>query len=434
VNYLNEQQPGEVQMGKMYLIPFLNFPHVTLHLRDVKYYERELMEDKSTLDPILSLKEISVTLDLIKLVRGGIMVSEARLKDGFVHMEIYPDTVSNLERALGIRFGAPSEKDTSLITPLAIDLDKIELVNVRARMDNRVNDEHVDLEVNQVSSSFSYLSGQIKSSLEVDIYINTVKYQTVNGQIDKNINLKGSIILDPEALMLKVEPSSLSISGLDFETWGSLKLTDTPRIDLAFTATNEGLELLNFLFMGILDLEEIEQIGGGSIHLNGTVQGNMGGDELPVIRVNGDAEDLGFRIKTVNRDVTGISFKLFATNGRKSDLSEGHVDVQSFSAKFPEGSIHANFTATNFKSPELEVEVNCAVNLEGLEEMLANDMLSSLSGSLDIQGQISGNVNQESESFLNDEGILTATLDNVSFVVNHDSVSRDSIKHIGPIS
>ena len=430
VNYLNEQQPGEVQMGKMYLIPFLNFPDVTLHLQEVKYYERKLMAEKSTLDPILSLNEISVTLDLIKLIRGGIMVSEARLKDGFVHMEIYPDTVSNLERALGIRFGAPSEKDTSLITPLAIDLDKIELVNVRARMDNRVNDEHVDLEVNQVSSSFSYLSGQIKSSLEVDIYINTVKYQAVNGKIDKNINLKGSVILDPEALMLKVEPSSLSVSGLDFETWGSLKLTDTPRIDLAFAATNEGLELLNFLFMGILDLEEIEQIGGGSIHLNGTVQGNMGGDELPVIRVNGDAENLGFRIKTLNRDVTGISFKLFATNGRKTDLSEGHVDVQSFSAKFPEGSIYANFTATNIKSPELEVEVNCAVNLEGLEEMLANDMLSSLSGSLDIQGQISGNVNQESESFLNDEGVLTATLDDVSFVVNHDSVSRDSIKHI----
>ncbi len=91
VSYLNEQQPGEVQMGKMYLIPFMNFPNLTLHLQEVKYYEREEMAEKSTFDPILSLNEISVTLDLIKLIRGGIMVSEARLKDGFVHLEIYPD-------------------------------------------------------------------------------------------------------------------------------------------------------------------------------------------------------------------------------------------------------------------------------------------------------------------------------------------------------
>jgi len=431
VDYLNEQQPGEVQMGKVYLIPFLNFPDVTLHLQEVKYYERELKADTSYPEPILSLDEISVTLDLIKLIRGGIMVSEARLKDGFVHIEIYSDTISNLEHALGIRFGAPSEKDTSLTTaPLALNLDKIELVNVRARMDNRVNDEYVDVEVNQLESSFSNLSGQIQSALEVDIYINTVKYQTVDTQIDKLIHLEGSVLLDPVAYMLKIEPSSLSVSGLAFETWGNLDLRATPRIDLAFSASNEGLELLNFLFLGILDLDEIEQIGGGSIHLNGTVQGNIGGDELPVIRVNGDAEDLGFRIKAVERDVTGISFRVFATNGRKSDLSEGLVDLQDFNANFPEGNIYANISAANIKSPELNIEVDCALQLEGLEEMLNKDKLNSLSGSVAVRGQISGNVDRESGDFLNEEGSLTAILDDVSFVVSHDSVSRDSISHI----
>jgi len=428
--FLNEQQPGEVQMGKMYLIPFMNFPDLTLHLQEVQFYEKELSAEMSTLEPILSLNEISVTLDMLELIRGGIMVSEARLKDGFVHMEIYPDSVSNLERALGIRFGTPSQKDTSLVTPLAIDLDKIELVNVRVRMDNRVNNEYVDVEVNQLKSSFSYLSGQIQSSLEVDIYINTVNYQTINVHVDKNIKLKGSAILDSDAHILKLEPSSLNVSGLAFETWGSIDLRATPRLDLAFVATNEGLELLNFLFLGVLDLDEIEQIGGGSIHLNGTVQGNISGGELPVIRMNGDAEDLGFRIKTVDRDVSGISFRLFATNGRKSDLSESLVEVQAFNAHFPEGNISANIIAGNILSPELNIEVDCAINLEGLEEMFKKDFLSNLSGSVDIHGQLSGNVNRESGSFLNDEGSLTALLDDVSFVLNHDSVNKDSIQHI----
>ena len=428
--FLNEQQPGEVQMGKMYLIPFMNFPDLTLHLQEVQFYEKELSAEMSTLEPILSLNEISVTLDLLELIRGGIMVSEARLKDGFVHMEIYPDSVSNLERALGIRFGTPSQKDTSLNSSLAIDLNKMELVNVRVRMDNRVNNEYVDVEVNKLESSFSYLTGQIQSSLEVDIYINTVNYQTINAQVDKNIKLKGSAILDPDAHMLKLEPSSLSVSGLAFETWGSIDLRSTPRLDLAFVATNEGLELLNFLFLGVLDLDEIEQIGGGSIHLNGTVQGNISGGELPVIRMNGYAEDLGFRIKTVDRDVSGISFRLFATNGRKNDLSEGLVEVQAFSAHFPEGNINANIIAGNILSPELNIEVDCAINLEGLEEMFKKDFLSNLSGSVDIQGQLSGNVNRESGSFLNDEGSLTALLDDVSFVLNHDSVNKDSIQHI----
>ena len=125
------------------------------------------------MEPILSLEEIGVTLDLVKLIRGSIMVSEARLKEGFVHVEIYPDSVTNLEHALGIRFGEETEKDTDTVSAtLEIDLDKIELMNVRFRMDNRLNDEYLDMEVNQLESSFSYLAGQIRAAVEVDIYIN----------------------------------------------------------------------------------------------------------------------------------------------------------------------------------------------------------------------------------------------------------------------
>jgi len=431
VIYLNEQQPGEVQMGQMNLIPFLNFPDITLNLQDVEFYERDLGTDTTGMEPILSLEEIEVTLDLVKLIKGGIMVSEARLKDGFVHVEIYADSISNLEHALGFRFGEEAEKDTSITTaPLAIDLDKIELVNVRARMDNQVNDEYLDMEVNQLKSSFSYLDGQVRAAIEVDIYINMLKYQTINDQIDKQFALKGSIILDPVSQKLELEPSSLNVSGLAFETWGKLDLRSTPRIDLAFTATNEGLELLNYLFMGILDLDEIEQIGGGSINLNGTVQGNMGGEQLPVVRVNGEATDLGFRIKPVSRDVTGISFRLFATNGSKSDLSEAYLDVQDFKAQFPEGSIYTNISATNIVSPELNIEVDCAVNLEGLDEMFNMEGLSNLTGSVALQGEVSGNVNKESGNFLNEGGSLKAIFKDVSFVMSHDSINRDSLTNI----
>ncbi|MDF1573719.1 MAG: hypothetical protein P1P86_00820 [Bacteroidales bacterium] len=431
VSYLNEQQPGEVRMGRMNLIPFLKFPDISLQLREVKYFEKEVKGDSPGQEPIIALNEIGVTLDLVELIKGGIMVSEARFKDGIVFMQINEDSVSNLEHALGIRFGVETEKDTAeKETPLAIELDKIELINVRAIMDDRLKDQHVSLLVNRFESSFSYLSGQLNAGLEVDIDIDSVKYQVINGKIDKNVLLKGSIAMNPGMHTLEVQPSSLSVSGLEFETWGNLNFGEHPRIDFAYTAANEGLELLNYLFRGILDLREIEQIGDGSIHMNGTVQGGFGGDELPVIRVNGNAEDLGFRIRALNRDVTGISFHMFATNGRRSDLSDAYLELQDFVAYFPEGFINANITASNVKSPELNIEVDCAANLEGLEEMFQGDYLSMLSGTLSLQGQVSGTVNRETGSFLNDDGTLTAGFEEVSFVMNHGSIRRDSIRNL----
>lgn len=431
LDYINEQQPGELRMDQVYLIPFKGFPDVTLHLQDVAFSEEDPANSEFHSDPILSIEEIAVSLDLTSLVKGDIRVTEARLKDGFVHLEIYPDSLTNMERALGIRFGESAKSNSGQTMPsYAIDLDEIELINVRARMDHYLRDEFVDMEISHLESSFNYHPEQIRSALKVGIYINQVKYQNINGQIDKYINLQGSISLDPVTHILKIEPSNLSVSGLNFETWGMMDFTSTPRVDIAYTATNEGLELLNFLFLGVLNLDEIEQIGGGSIHLNGSVQGDMGGGGLPVFRLNGEAEDLGFRIKTVDRNVTGITFSLFATSGAKSDLSEGFMEVQDFKAIFPEGDIYASITANNIKSPQLNIELDCDVNLEGLGEMIANNQLSNLSGSVDILGNITGSVKRESGAFLNEEGSLTAVLNNVSFMYDRDSTCRDSIQHI----
>lgn len=431
LDYVNRQQPGKVELGQAYLIPFLGFPDVTLNLQKVRYLEEEPTEAIASQDPIISLENIAVTLDMVNLVKGRIRVKEARLKDGYVHVKIYPDSITNLERALGLRFGEPPAKDSTKTTSSpVVDLDKIELINVRARMDNYLRDEFVDVQINQLASSFSYHPDQIRSAIDLNIYINRVKYQTINDQIDKIVQLKGSISLDPASQVLRIDPSSLNLSGLAFETWGMIELGDMPRIDLAYTASNEGLELLNFIFLGILDLNEIEQIGDGSIHLNGSVQGHMGGNELPVIRVNGEANDLGFRIKAVDRDVSGISFRIFATNGGKSDLSEASVEVQDFGARFPEGSLYANISASNVKSPQLDIELDCDLELDGLEEMIKNNQLSRLSGSVAIEGRISGGVNPESEEFMNESGALTAGLEDVSFFYARDGNNLDSIQHL----
>ena len=74
VSYLNEQQPGEVQMGQMKLIPFLNFPNITLQLQSVNYYEKEVLSDSSDCAPIISLNKVHVTLDAMDLIRGDVMV------------------------------------------------------------------------------------------------------------------------------------------------------------------------------------------------------------------------------------------------------------------------------------------------------------------------------------------------------------------------
>ena len=170
VTYLNEQQPGEVQMGQMNLIPFMNFPNVSLQLRNVNFYENEFQSDSLVREPIVSLKEIFVTLDVIDLIRGDIQVSEARTEDGMIKIEIYEDSVSNLEYALGVRFDEKTETDSSAVLPaLRVDLERIELINIMGIMQDRTRDDLVNVTVNRLESNFSYLPDHVEAGLKLDV-------------------------------------------------------------------------------------------------------------------------------------------------------------------------------------------------------------------------------------------------------------------------
>ena len=198
VTYLNGQQPGEIQMGQMNLIPFVNFPNITLQLDSVNYFENETQSNAGDRKPIISLNKIHVSLDVLDLIRGDIMVSEAKLEEGLVLLEIYKDSVSNIEYALGIRFGDKAAKDsTETKTAVRIDLDAIELSGIRLEVQNRLRDEEFIFRVNQLESSFSYLPGLIESSDNLDIDINRDKYLTINEKGERTVSLNGSVIMNP---------------------------------------------------------------------------------------------------------------------------------------------------------------------------------------------------------------------------------------------
>ncbi len=426
ISWFNDQRPGQITLGQINLIPLVDFPDVTLQLRNLDFYERGLHPDSLYIEPILSLTEVFVRLDVMELIRGDFEVSEARIEKGFVRFEIYGDSVSNLERALGIRFGEEEETDSLVLPGIRIDLERFEVSEILLRMNDQTNDSRIELMVNRWNSGFHYLPDRIEAQLQLDLDINTLDYLTYHTERERNLFLEGSVLADPVGKKIHIDPSSLKISGLELETWGTYSYSQDARVDLAFRASNEGLEVLNYLFMGVLDLNEIEQIGSGKIFLSGNVSGPLG-SELPVVRLNGTADRISFRIKPIQKDVRDISFQFYATNGSKQDLSEAVLLVNNFGASFPEGFLRGALQAENMVSPRVQMEVDGEITLDGLEQMVQDERISNLKGKLELQGHINGTVNLENNHFLNDSSYLHATLDGVGVNMRRDPMTVDSI-------
>ncbi|MGW8316650.1 MAG: hypothetical protein ACWGNV_13695, partial [Bacteroidales bacterium] len=427
VTYLNKQQPGEITMGQINLIPLVNFPDVTLQLRNVNFYERAQDPDSLYQEPILSLNEILVRLDVVELIHKNVEVSEAKIEKGFIRYEIDKDSVSNLERALGIRFGEGPGEDTTMFPGIRVDLERLELSEILALMIDRTRDDRIELSINHLGSSFHYLPDRIQASLQLNMDINQLKYLTYSIETKRNILFESEVLLNPPGKEIAIEPSTLKVSGLELETWGSYSYSNSGFVDLAFRASNEGLEVLNYLFRGVLDLNEIEQVGAGKIYLSGNVAGELG-DRLPVVRLNGTADRIGFSIKPIQKEVSDISFSFYATNGSSRDLSEAMIMINGFTATFPEGTIQGDFMAENMVKPVVDLSVQGEIDLTGLEKMLQLDEVDHLEGHVALEGNISGTVDRERGEFLNDSSYLHTAMNGVGVNYRRDSLTTDSIR------
>ncbi len=430
VEYVNEQQSGEIQMGQMNLIPFMYFPDVSLQLRNLGYYEQKVYPDSLHQEPILSLNEVYVSLDVVELLKGNIQVSRADLMDGFVRYLIYEDSVSNMERALGSLLGNDGLQESTNENPeIRIDLEGMELSNVTAIYEDRTNGDRARATIHQVASTFQYMAEKLWTDLQLLIEVSEFKYQKYRIEEPKIVSLNSRLEIDLEQQLVELKPSSVSVSGLDLEAWGSLILGQNASVDMAFRAKNEGLELLNYLFRGILDLDEIEQIGAGNMYLSGNINGKLG-DRLPVVRINGMADGIGFRINAIQRDVTDISFKLYATNGTNPDMSDGKFVLEGFTAIFPEGYLNANIIAQNALVPEVKIEVVGEVDLIGLDRMLTMDAVKGLKGEVTINGDMEGRYDLEAGTLMSENGNLITQLEKVGFMIQTDSLTWTQLKEI----
>jgi len=419
---MNEQRPGELQMGNMNLVPFMHFPSVVIQLKDIRYFS-DRTQDPDQL-PFLSLDELFVSLNVVDLIRGELRVNQLRLVEGYAHYRIFEDSLSNLERALGIRLAQEGiSADSAQDAGMSIDLKKIELDHVALRYEDRLQHHSASLNVKHLESRFKSVDELIEAGLMLDMDIQDLKVSSLELSNRRGIQLEGEVLVDQKRKHVEMRQGSVHWAGLELNTRGTFLYADSSHIDLEFQASNEGLEILNFIFLGVLDLDGLEQIGEGSIGLEGTVEGALNQEQLPEINLNGQARNMAFRLKDYGKEVQAISFDFEASSGRLPDFKDAWISLQGLKAEASEGWILGNIEARGWPSPVFDLQLQGDVDLSGLEQLIRNEHMHHMRGRLKMDALLEGRMDPESDRLFGDEARLELVLENVAFVMGKDSLS-----------
>ncbi|PID92677.1 MAG: hypothetical protein CSA96_02025 [Bacteroidetes bacterium] len=429
VSRLNEEQPGEVLIEQMLLVPFLNFPDVSLQLRDVHYFEKAGETDTLKDESILALGELYVSLDVLALIKGDYELTEVSLKNGHVRAKMYPDSVLNLERALGISFRAAEEDSLAadeggLVLPeYGLNLDRLSLENIHLSWKDQCAGDDIGLHINSLESAFHSIADSVLMRLKLNVDLDEFKYLTYKSEKKRNVQIDTELSVDMLEKKATMDPSSMRFSGLAMEVSGTCDFMDVPYLDIDFRASNEGLDVLNFIFRGILDMDEIEQTDGGRISLEGSLEGALGDARLPALKMDARAENLGFMVRAIEREINDINFRMALHSGEKGDLSDAHLEVKGLTARSPEGIIVTSFTAENAIEPELKLELTGDLQLDGLDQVFEVENLSMLQGHVRVDGRVEGRMDSLKNFSLREGANLKAVLSDVGCRYGKEQIS-----------
>ncbi|MEX2370050.1 MAG: hypothetical protein WD578_03510 [Bacteroidales bacterium] len=424
VDYVNELQPGVVSIEKLNLSPFMKFRDISLQLKGFQYSTGLSGTGLYDSVPVLRMENLFVSLDIVSLIKGQYKISRVSIRTGEINYMVGTDSISNIEKALGIRFGESPSSDTLKedSSSLILDLEQLQLRDLTVKYRDLPGKSNFDLKINGLESGFSYYPDTITASLMSHMEISNVLFGKMAFDRPKTVSFSTALNYDQLNQVVSLDNSMLDLNYAIMELSGKLNLRDD-FMALDFSARNSGIELLNFLLNGVLDMNAIEQIGEGRIRFDGKIMGAFK-DSIPQVKVNFVAEDMGFRIHSIDQSITQIRFKGSATNGAKKDFSEAEVRLNDFHVTFPKGGVDADIHVTNLVTPKVQLAIKGDADLSVINEIISSEKMQHLKGTLQFSGELDGIIDKASGNFLDHAGALRIMMNDVQFLLPGHKVEQ----------
>ena len=433
---INENINGEVRFTDIYLDPFAQFPYVSLALENFNLYEKKENERTILEDPVAEFEDAFIALDIFDLFGERIEITKVLFINGYLDIIKYKNSVHNFEIALGkkkskqvkkvatVKRKKKTETDSTktvkkakkkksfISKTLKLDLNRISFKNVHLEHNSRRDGSQYNLFVYNMISSLSIMPDTIKSDFYINTEIKDLPVLKKAGFENLVVQLNSRLNYCRNDSMLLIEPSKMILTKAEFRLNGKLSFKEGGFIDLSIEGADKRLGFLNLL----LSESGLENLKTGNFFFNGSLKGNFN-DEIPKFSVNYGIKDLSMRIPGENDSIKRLKLVGSFVSGKKQDLSDAILKIDTLKATLPGGFLDASFQIENFSAPSIDYQLFLEANIKGFENLIRQSFIDSLQGLVNLKSEFKGSLGVELSSMKVKKSSLRLDLDSVSLKI-----------------
>ncbi len=421
---VNQKINGKVSFSDISFTPFKHFPNAAL-----KFYDLSLQESKDSVlnlnkPPVFDIGEAYISVNIIDLFSSRINVSDITIEDGIVNVIAYPDSITNLAMAinkiknkekitdeLSVRTDSSYKKTKEISEPksdLSLQIDNLEIIDVKLIINNYLTKNKLQLKINELQSGFTYINNKIVSSLNFNTRLDSLLIGDNILLADEQLNFESNIEVITDSIFVKLEKGSLSVGAAQFKVNGTFDSKNEGYVDLAVSVSDKDFSLLSL----ILRDNELKNLKAGDFFLQGSVKGKTL-VEFPQTEISFGFKDLELINPVTRRKIKNLNLKGHFNSGKKDDFSKARLKIDTLYAYFPDGSINVSGSVSNFKLPEIDMNVFISADITGLEKIFNLGSISDLKGKIKFNDKIKWKYYLVEEQFVSE--INSAKLELESF-------------------
>jgi len=448
-SYVNESQSGQLEINSIDLKLFRNFPHVTLALSGVNYYEHRDSILTLSEKPILHAEQLFVAVELLPLIKEELNVSEISISKAQLNIEEYKNGVLNIDRALAKPSKVtpsiaekkivskpivkppsnPSSKEKKIkkdssvkskLKPkpkaaLQVDLNLISLDETLLTWKSFANPKPSIILVKQLEAIFSKkgkeVAAQLTSTYQVQsLYIN--QSSIPSGDLTLNIDL----LYQLDNQRLTIEKSKINYDIFSATIQGTYAHQQNRMLDLQIDASSNELNLLSLIIKPEVIKRNPNLLEQGRIYVKGRVFGELK-NQAPQFDISFGVKNLALRLPKKIGTFKDIGFEGRFISGSQMDYSEAQFEIKNLRAQLPGGFLKGRFQLRNFVDPYVNYKLDAQLALDGYDQIFRVDFLKELRGTISLHANFDGPFKLFAEHGMDSSRSSTITLDDLSFVV-----------------
>src|SRR6478609_2516755 len=317
-SYVNESQSGELKIASVDLKLFRSFPHVSIALDSINYYQHRDSLRPPDEQPILRAKQLFIAIKLLPLMKDELIISEISLANAEVNIIELQKGVLNIDLALAkpvqptstvpqkkvipkppvTTSPAPKKPkpkaDPSVNPGVQVDLQSIHvdevLLSWKSLKRRKPSIVLVKKARADISKEGNVLTAKLTSSSHItSLFLNGISFPS------GDLAFSTDLLYEHDQQQLTVRKSKLKYDIFSVSLQGTYSHQGNRMLDIQMDASSNDLELLSKVLKPEVVKQNPDLIKQGDIYVKGRIFGELK-KQSPQIEISFGVSDLDLQL------------------------------------------------------------------------------------------------------------------------------------------